>query len=1079
MSEELVKYSAGSLIKGIDVFQGNMTPELVFDWETYNLTTGINLGVGPRYGMAALPGHNTTGIVGLLPGFMRAETTWDGAAHNDTLRTKIFGIVPLKLGGSKTSIGTRSTYYVALVGYTEASTIGAGTFFGAQLLSTGTGSPVTYFEHSPQLYAGLPCTIDNASSGIANIPPIQTELAGTPITSANGHIYLVTGKQYLSFSAATVTGPDVPAQWVFGSVVGGSQDATHPPDVGLWNIVTGASTVNALIGSLSVGMIPEIIYGNYKNTPRGVMIYGLTKKAERLIDWKATFGSPKNIYNPVGYLETSIQEPHLAFYDGAIAGTVTASKVAGGTGYTNVTVCLVNDSEMKINSSYKAILVATGASPIIVVLQDWARDIAGSMVQYVDPVNLRLEPPVQNTLDSVALAEYMEDGTPVKTCFASFPGFTSGTAMGVSTFGMHVNTPNTGILRAKTTYEFTYSIYNKRLNYETNVGVPAKFRTDTADFVGLCLYSTAVDGFGHTNANWVVDGTPYPPLMPFPNLTNNKDTFHINHLEYRFYYRQLGTFEWLPALFIDAAKYWFFPYFTSLVACSGAIGGLPGGQPGGFNDYSKLPADTYTCAVVFKNRAFWLSDKAGIFSMRNNFFAYPGRNSFALPTGSMKGAIVHAYPGEAEQSSRMVIFGTDGLYVGRFTGDLQEVPLQIGLNTVNFGLDGSDFHIDPWTSNTAFSHRSAVVARGVLYYWGPDGFYSDGGVELPQKISEGLEPDIFTVYDTTTTDDIHCVYNDKTKEIYWFYVPKVADGYATHAIIYDTRTGQFLRTKFVGKIDAADNVAIETAASTSGERVVLYSRATGATTIQRPYFFDHRNRSGDQRPTTDLAITKVTTPSTGRRRLTIGSDTSLASVAVGDYITLDQVLDYAPSIAACDDMIAKVVAVSNGTTPKTLDILLPSTASMDAAADFTSANKEQAFPVWHQAAATVGLNGIAWQLKSKYWMPGGANMSMYWMHLYLRFGVQLFKYIDQLTIGLQYRTPVSTALVTGNPIKIVDNSDGNCQVYRNMQPGDRGIEGQAMRYILSGNHIGHAWVLQWLEAHGNNQTFDFLKEFEG
>jgi len=58
----------------------------------------------------------------------------------------------------------------------------------------------------------------------------------------------------------------------------------------------------------------------------------------------------------------------------------------------------------------------------------------------------------------------------------------------------------------------------------------------------------------------------------------------------------------------------------------------------------------------------------------------------------------------------------------------------------HFPVDGTDFRVDTWTSITAFSYRSAVVADGILYYWGFTGVYRDVGNEIPEKISYNLEP---------------------------------------------------------------------------------------------------------------------------------------------------------------------------------------------------------------------------------------------------------------------------------------------------------------------------------------------------
>ncbi len=195
----------------------------------------------------------------------------------------------------------------------------------------------------------------------------------------------------------------------------------------------------------------------------------------------------------------------------------------------------------------------------------------------------------------------------------------------------------------------------------------------------------------------------------------------------------MGSYEWLPALVVDASFLAYYPNHRVLWMCKGAIAQLPGGQPGGFNDYSPLPDDVYDCVVSFRERIFWISPTSCVFSMRNNAFAYPLRNSVSAPTGEFRGALVHAYPGQAEQDSRIVIFGSKETYIGRFTGRYQNYPVTIGTTTYTYPLEGSDFQVDTWTSVTAFSHRSAVVAEGILYWWGPEGIYKDVGRDLPVK----------------------------------------------------------------------------------------------------------------------------------------------------------------------------------------------------------------------------------------------------------------------------------------------------------------------------------------------------------
>lgn len=83
--------------------------------------------------------------------------------------------------------------------------------------------------------------------------------------------------------------------------------------------------------------------------------------------------------------------------------------------------------------------------------------------------------------------------------------------------------------------------------------------------------------------------------------------------------------------------------------------------------------------------------------------------------------------------------------------------------------------------------------------------------------------------------------------------------------------------------------------------------------------------------------------------------------------------------------------------------------------------------------------------------------------------------VPELT--LQYRTPISDALVS-NVLRLVNNSDGHCQIYTQLKSIKESFEGQALQWKISGNHIGHQWVLQYLGAdiqpdHGEGSLLHF------
>lgn len=714
----------------------------------------------------------------------------------------------------------------------------------------------------------------------------------------------------------------------------------------------------------------------------------------------------------------------------------------------------MNDPALTMNSSYQGMLVATGGKPICMLYQDYYRSTGGQMQQYVDLTTL-----------------------PV-------PLFSPN-------FSMGLGGANTGILNANTTYSFGVSIYDKRLNFETNVQNITTFSTSTNDQVCATL---ANFGTVATIAHGVLSATFQQMLLPnLGNTTADIATYpaHLNYLEYRFYYMQAGIGTWLPALFIDAAQFWFYPYgddAAGLQMCTGAIGGSPGGMPGGFNDYSTLPQDNYTCTLMYKNRAFWFSDKAMIFSLINNVFAYPGRNSAACPEGSFKGALVQAYYGQAEQNARIVVFGTTGTYVGVFTGNPQLVPVQVSAGTPGYGptigqypLDGSDFVLNAWTSVTAFSYRSAVVAEGLLYFWGPNGIFLDDGVDPIQRVSIPLEPDIFNFYDPSQTDAIFANYNDTTKEITWYFAPQGGDStYPTHGFVYQTYKKTWLYVKFTGQIDAASTVAIDTDLPVSGTRQVIFARQAPITTVQRAYFCDQNNLAGDMRPTTEFMVKAISTPSAGLRRLTLAGGynaTSFGQINVGDLFALQQCAAYTNgALSSPSDFIATIAAINH--SGGTVDLLLPTGATLDASA--TIAANNQFFPIWHATPTAPGLNGIPYVLDTKFWIPGGMTYWAYWLYLHMVF--ELYDLIPgpAPAISLTYQTPISNGTTQTDTLTLTNNSLNNCQIFHSMKPGpSSNFEGQGMKLTFSGVQLANFWVLQFIEAYAQLKDGLQLKLFEG
>ncbi len=1067
MGYNLKKFGSGTMDKGVTPRTMDFNAEPDLDFDSYNVSQGMQQGLGPRNGCAPIPGHadnETTTLNPRLPGLMMSEGS---PASGFSGRRKVLGWVQLSLP-SPSDITQKITVYGAAV----TAFSGSVEYLDIVLCSTGT----TVESLSTFIYDGF----GTASYGLmASTPNNFSFLAEGVVTNAG--VKTATLPTYLTFdssiysasvAAINVTGPDIGMGWLLGACTA-IGDATHAPSASFFRSLNyypeGGTTQKTIVG----GIPSEYQLQNFKIAARSMKVIGLTVDAQFNISYSAVV-TPSSTTFKKDLLEGGTVNLDVA--------AITATKDTAGTTYSANASVLVNDPAASSNASYSAVAVAA-KKPYICLFQGPFRTAEGKHNQWFDLTQNVWQPPIVNST-------YTEDGITKSTCFARWPpfatGFASSGTIPASPEGITLLGANTGVMRKATAYEFTYSIYNKRLNFESNVGTAVKYGTGTDDFVALQFWNgnaaagAPINAYYKWRQNAAADhGTQH--IMPFhfgdfqDDLTKwYNPLLALNFTEYRFYYRQLGTFEWLPAGNIDAAQYWF-DGNLSFNLCTGTVSGTPGGQPGGFNDYSPLPTDQYNCVVQYKNRLFWFSDTACVFSLSNNVFAYAARNSISASTGKFLGGIVHNYPGQAEQSSRLIIFGSDSIYVARFSGVRDQTTVQISADAAgNYDVEGSDLIIDPWTNSTAFSYKAAAIADGILYYWGPKGVFRDDGVATPTKISDEQEPNIFTLYDPNLVGDIHAHYDDLTREITWFYTPKTVDAYATHMLVYNVRSQTFLLSKTVGKIDWAQSLTVESNIGTAGKRTMIGARSSSSATTQRSYFYDNRCRSGDNYPTTDWMIKTISTPSSGVRRLTLAAGydaTNFARILVGDRIALQQTQDYDPSLTSADKMIAEVVAVGAGT----VDIALPNGAALDEAASPTFSKY---FPFWQSSAASVGLNGFPYQMKTVYWTPAGINGYFFWLFWYLMAKLTLWKSDLSLGWDLSYRTPTADGLVT-DAVAFADNSDGNFQLYHPLRPGNDNHEGQSLRLVVSGTHIGHEWVLQYMEIHGTPIAGDPLKRFEG
>jgi hypothetical protein len=1051
MTEQVDKWPAGDIEKGLSIRAPDFGAEFSFDDATYNVSESRYFGIGPRYGMAPIPGQVDAEVAaGTTCNNMRGSEATSGGVGL-VKRELLLGVVPISFG-TYDDITVQRNHYLWL--YT------ADTYFDVSFGSTFVSS---VYKYQADIASGLAAGSWRAEGTLER--RYKTELLSLPLSATTAdmqkYFTLPAGQKWLPSCTMTVSGRDVPMKYMLGKVVT-APDATHAPELNFWR-VTGLSQGGAHAQNVNGGSPAKLFTNNMTSDKRKVTVTCLGSYGEGL----------QMIYTVDVVPATHYVQGITNYGTGAQTAfhAATQVKLGAGTSYSSAVAALVNDEAMVTNSAYKAVLIA-GKKPVAMILQDWVRQTNGIPAQWVD-----LTRPACMPRDAVGTYSDPEGGQQLPTAFA----FGAGTLGNV----FQLSNAEAGILSNDTTYEFGFSYFNKRLDYETNVSASFKYAVSSGT-PAQNNFAIIIANSDWTNGNsWFRTMTATADhLCPWEwgdaSITNEDPrNLSINDYEIRFYYRQLGMAEWLPAGFWDAAQLWFGGYSGRQFLCASPIAGLPGGRPGGFIDYSPLPDLQYNCVVNYKNRAWWFSESACYYSLRDNLLAYPARNSLAAPTGKFRGGIVHSQLDQAQSTSRLIIFGSDQTYVARFTGNKETVPVQISADTTaEFELDGSDLDIDFHTDGTAYSYRAAIVAEGVLHWWGQQGVYRDDGRDLPRNITRDMEPDIFNWVDPSKIDEVHAVYNSQTKEIIWFYPPRDADGYATHGLALNVLTGDFYPLKWKGKVDSTCRVKVERDDSNTalgGERTVAICRGTTSDTVSRGYYMDQVCRSGDFFPKMDMVVKSFTTPSSGLRRLTLAAGydaANFATIAVGDQICLQQLKKYATTLTLGDDMIGQVAALGSGT----IDITVPTTASIDASATLT---RPTYFPIWHGGPKNAaGISSFPFVVRTSYWMPNGVNYSGYWMFLYMMMKLTRLPSVAAQLLSLAWKTPTAAALITDS-IALVDNSDGNMQILHQLRPDSAGNEGQAMRFQLSGNHLGSEWVLQYMEAHVKPEITDILKTFEG
>jgi len=1057
------KVPAQQLDNGIEPAGSNISEEFYFGDDVTNIHKAQYDGFGPRYGMAPIPYHSCDwgALTYSLPSLERTVASGSG-----DLRRLVFGVFPLRLAAYSADgpLGSTDVYY-AWIG------TGISASVPEIIINSGAGAssprlPLSKLDISLSLYSPWQSAPDTATGQWVPL------ISGAPSTSTR-RLLGSWSKLYASTALMTVPGRIVQMEYFLSTVT--AQAAGSIPPIGTLQFY-GYSSEFAYLNQTSGARNIRVMEVRRKTAPnqQTTRFAYLTAATGPYYLYRSTYGK-----STADFDSSKLSYSSAVTYGTGVSGDYAAS----------ATFALYVDSQAKHNQRHSLVTAAFGKAYAWIYKEEMNSTITTAGVSQtlplipVDLTSFRYSPIDVLTTNQGTANPYTENGSAKQTCWGSWPSFAFGTAL-PNDFAMSsisnlnnvsLGAVDSGILRKETVYEFAYSVYNKLLGHETNVGTPTKIETGSDDFVCLYLRRSQTDTGASTGNNLAYTAGS----QMFVQLAN------YNYYEYRVYYRAFGSFEWLPAGKTDAAKYYFDSSERVWGVCQGAIAGLPGGQPGGYIDNSPLPDDEYFQTFTYEDRLFWVSPKSIVFSPRSSPYTYAVTSALGCPNGSFLGAIAHAYPGQAQQGSRIVIFGTKETYTARFLGEQFAInqPVRVSPDFVGtFPLDGSDFTIEPWTSITAFSYRSAVNAKGVLYWWGPEGIFRDDGVDVPGKEWSGyMDPYLKTIYDKNSVDKIHSVYNTNTHEVIWFYLDTAG---AQKALVYNTKADSFFNFTFSNiLIDASQILEVvlvptENAAKRSGiqgNRVSLMCRdASDPSGPQRAVFFDELVDGGDLRIYRIAMCTGVAING-ANRRLTITVSNAGYTLPGSGLATISSYNQYADPAAARDVEGIYSIVGSDGSTY--IDIAPIGGAWPAANFELGSISfRSRFFPVHIEAE-----NGFSLRAKSEYFSPMGWLFHGRWIYCQ-----QLFR-VDQLIKSSGYQVKMEWLTTAGGAtpgirtLTLSDNYRGNYRVHSQIPFTQQNAEGQGISTTWttpSGLHNGGRWFVQYLSfnivpmSSGENRRYE-------
>lgn len=1068
------RFIGGAMDKGISLFASAIDVNLSWASEVFNVTSGIRQGVGPRYGIAPLPGQ-----VSLIA---PATGTWNNFTYSQgtvgtglTYRQKIYGIY---------YSSTLGCFY-AVVGVFRDNKLSFDVVFSGQQLEADPSYVETLATFtagwSESGYVNRP---DSGSTTSANRIAEYLPWAKNPLYRTSFQDYFVSpDDNYLNSAFFNVTGKNVQYNWQLGVVVT-DPTATTPPSVSFGSTTLAVSGSAAIRLGLSTRF--NVNEQRVKEAPRCIKYFCLTNNGYPLDMRYTAQVSDADLNSSLGMGDT-----------GAMYNVVTTDVVKSGasTSYSSADRVLVYDTGMT-TSSKRDVVMLCGEAPLAVIFQDGVYNPTGLVPRYFDLTSTAAIP------RDIGIVTAQEDGGSSDRKSAFINGKVSQDMLWLNTD----EGSEGGLFEFDVPYDLGIAFYNKLLDYESNViYLKNLYATQPVDYE-KDNFSLKISGHGNPDNMWHRLQT-YDVALPFDFSGSSVKSGYpagqglfLNDFSYRFYYREAGIGEWLPLEEYDASQLWFYPA-TNPEFISGVplLGKAPtarttGGAANAFQDYSMLPKLPYFQVLNFNQRAFWFEAGSFRFSSSTHEFHYPTRNIVSAATGDWRGAIPFMRQNDVAAQSVLIVFSAQATYLAQFTGNMATQVVRVSANSVGeFTVDGSDFVMDVLTDLTAFSYRSAVLAEGECYWWGPQGIVYFAGRGAPEIISVPLESDneaetIYGLPDPNTYHKIHAVYSPLTSEVIWFYTPATPDpDFPTHYLCFNTQSRQYMRGRLPCEVDHAQNVEIGGsgyAPKSEGSRLALYSRKDSESLIQTAVLFDKKNPMADMGPGKELLVSAIGEPTTGTRRLTmaLGSVDLLSSgVTVGDYILVQRATNYAPGLTGTNDFIAKITDVNYGSPA--IDILLPTGATMDT---FFSATSVTALPVFHREAASRGLHGIPWVVTTNYWLPNGLINSYVWEYLHF-----LFKYAGMpqpsdpfnpmygilAEIVFQNRTLVCDGPST-SLLKLINNSTDHCQIHHRVKNENRSANGQALAMRFNGIAFGDPWTLEYLEAQCILEKGFTLKEFQ-